>query len=302
MAAFIRFSWSDMAKRSTIAGIRDSALTNHGVQQTTRLGEHLTQQKYLFTSIFSSDLARAFKTAEAIRDAQAISDNGETPSIVQSVDLREQDFGYYEGKPFFVKKKDSSMSAKQEHFEAHKHEPGFDPMETKEAMMSRADRFLITHLLPILSSSSITNQTVAVVSHGMLLSALWKSILKHQPPRSVTIQPEVLAARPLVSLEHLGGWSNTGYLELHLQTISQHDAGGASTSAVPEGVAPSLDLKPLEEFMDSTGLLRFSIKVMAVNSVRHLQGLKRTRGGVGSSRYDEGQRSIDSFFKKRKFE
>jgi hypothetical protein len=45
----------------------------------------------------------------------------------------------------------------------------------------------------------------------------------------------------------------------------------------------------------------WTITVNAVNSRLHLQGLKRTGGGVGSARHDDKQQGIETFFKKRKF-
>jgi hypothetical protein len=40
--------------------------------------------------------------------------------------------------------------------------------------------------------------------------------------------------------------------------------------------------------------------IMTINGKDHLKGLKRTGGGVGSSRHDASQKGIESFFKRRK--
>jgi hypothetical protein len=58
---------------------------------------------------------------------------------------------------------------------------------------------------------------VAIVSHGILLSSLWRRLLLRLGPKSVTISREVIAARGEVVLAHLGGWSNTGFLELSIK-------------------------------------------------------------------------------------
>jgi phage baseplate assembly protein gpV len=42
--------------------------------------------------------------------------------------------------------------------------------------------------------------------------------------------------------------------------------------------------------------------ILAINGKDHLKGLKRTGGGVGSSRHDTSQKSIETFFKRRKVE
>lgn len=44
----------------------------------------------------------------------------------------------------------------------------------------------------------------------------------------------------------------------------------------------------------------WSTFVQVVNSKDHLNGLKRTRGGIGSAKHDNSQQNIESFFKRRK--
>jgi probable phosphoglycerate mutase len=52
------------------------------------------------------------------------------------------------------------------------------------------------------------------------------------------------------------------------------------------------------------GIVEYSISVQFTNNVDHLDGLRKTRGGIGSARYDSQQRTLTSFFttntKKRK--
>jgi broad specificity phosphatase PhoE len=67
-------------------GVRDSVLTNHGVDQANRLGVHLAKTTLVITHIFASPLTRTSKTAEAIQKAQAAtySDNASSaPKIVK---------------------------------------------------------------------------------------------------------------------------------------------------------------------------------------------------------------------------
>lgn len=86
------------------AGVRDSALTNHGVEQARRLGEHFAKEDVhvAFTHIFASPLSRAYKTAQAIQTAQAklktkdlgqVEENTRKVEIVRVSELIEQDFG-----------------------------------------------------------------------------------------------------------------------------------------------------------------------------------------------------------------
>jgi broad specificity phosphatase PhoE len=75
-------------------GVRDSVLTNHGVDQANKLGVHLAKTTLVITHIFASPLTRTSKTAEAIQKAQAAtySDKGfsaleiiEVPELIEQV-------------------------------------------------------------------------------------------------------------------------------------------------------------------------------------------------------------------------
>ncbi|TKA32753.1 hypothetical protein B0A50_00978 [Salinomyces thailandicus] len=219
------------------AGVLDSALTNHGVDQARRLGEYFSKAGVTFSHIFSSPLSRALKTAEAVQRAQNITDAGERApvDIVKVPDLIEQDFGFYEGKPFYARS-DPKKSGREAHYAKHKDNPGFVDVESKESMGNRADGFLDQQFIPLLAQDAASHElVVAVISHGMLLSHLWRRLLLRLPRKSLTITPEVTAARGSVVLEHLGGWSNTGYLELALTK----KAAGEGTVTEPSDVVSS---------------------------------------------------------------
>lgn len=240
------------------------------------------------------------------------------------------------------------MTVKEHHRQQSKGNDGFVDVESKDAMSQRADAFLDVHLLPLLDDTTAAAETcVAIVSHGIFLSTLWKRMLLRLPPKSVVLSPELQAtARP--SLEHLGGWSNTGYLELQMveRTGSLHCAASAEPST-HEALSSSQPAetpaaKPLDEIPagdDGSGKVvvshvsedriiadkaiagapnvtisspappstprlakGWSTTILSINGKNHLQGLKRTGGGVGSSRHDASQKSIDTFFKRRKVE
>lgn len=165
-------------------------------------------------------------------------------------------------------------------------------------MAARINEFNRDHLVPLLNNESGGKEKViAIVSHGIILSRLWGCFLKLLPKTSVTLSPELPAGTGRsAGLEYLGGWSNTGYLELDIQNIS--------AAATKNGVlfpASSRSPEPPNADPDSTlALYNYRVVIKTVNGKEHLQGLKRTKGGVGSSKFDEGQKSIESFFKKRK--
>jgi len=324
------------------AGIRDSELTNHGYQQATRLGLHLKAIGLSFTHIFSSHLQRAAKTAEKIREAQlAPTEDDEVaagvPEVVQLPLLVEQNFGSMEGKKFYERPPESKLTGKQHHRLERKDTPGFVDMESKDDMARRADAFLDEHLLPLLDETSgADEQCVAIVSHGIFLSTLWKRLLLRLPTKSVVLCPELQATtRP--SLEHLGGWSNTGYLELHMVQFTAVDVPPPTSKSAPSvpiassPVEPPVrndalgkveaphasddgDFAPEDPVDTPTGTAEppepitariahgWKTTILAINARDHLKGMKRTGGGVGSSRHDASQKSIETFFKRRKVE
>ncbi|KAJ4321029.1 hypothetical protein N0V94_003087 [Neodidymelliopsis sp. IMI 364377] len=317
------------------AGSRDSALTNHGYQQATRLGLHFKELGLSFTHLYSSHLQRAAKTAGLVREAQLASTaNADpfrtVPEVTQLPILMEQDFGDLEGKRW------SKMQA------GLQNKPGHLAVETKEAMGQRADIFLDEHLLPLLISTSGGPETViAIVSHGIFLSTLWKRLLQRLPAKSISLCSN-LQATARSSLEHLGGWSNTGYLELLITRVeaqrtslsnvapsrsskpdasqpsnsklddivgvvevAQIPAGGAAHGAITVAgdrkLALSMSSDPtIPDTPRTSTAFDCMTTILTINGKDHLKGLKRTGGGVGSSRHDASQRRIESFFKRRK--
>jgi broad specificity phosphatase PhoE len=309
------------------AGVRDSGLTVHGVEQARRLGEYFAKNDVQLTHIFSSPLSRAYKTAEAIQKAQpGITDAASDQlSITKVPDLIEQDFGFYEGKPFYARS-DPKKNGRAEHYEKHKYEPGFVDVESKESMGKRADAFLDSCLLPLLESSHLNRPlSVAIVSHGMLLSNLWRRLLLRFSRRSMSVSPEVTAGRSGLVLEHLGAWSNTGYLELAMSketanepevdrpdstTVAEAAPDNASlpeatTSAPKDDTNPTLEMtNALEAEQPQThskkSMAGWSTHIVAIDSKQHLVGLKRQRGGIGRAAHDENQTKLDGFFKRQR--
>jgi 2,3-bisphosphoglycerate-dependent phosphoglycerate mutase len=264
---------------SLYAGSRDSALTNHGVLQCRRLAEHLSSQLSPLSSsssssaaapvsiaapsvhLFSSNLQRAVKTAEAIRDELK-----EKADLQQLAELREKDFGSGEGQSF-------ASGAKGRDERPHV------GAETAQAMRVRADTFLEEHLLPLLvpSTSEGSNISVVVVAHGLILSSLFKCLYDHLSPGSISVAPEATANgysfssnKSKSDLVVLPSWSNTGYLEATLTFTEPRDWASVK------------------------------MHVCRVNSTDHLKGLRKTRGGIGSARFDEKQKTMESFFTKKR--
>lgn len=260
------------------------------------------------------------------------------PEVVQVPAIMEQDFGFYEGKKWYNRPTDSMSSGKEHHWQEHKDIAGFVDIESKESLAQRVDMFLDHRLLSLLRKPTETAElVVAVVSHGITLSMIWRRLLLRLPSKSVAFSPEVFTNSRGVSLEHLGGWSNTGYLELHMQWVASQEqvASGdvvlPSTSKwapskdvvghakaetaipdVPRTASGNSEVSETDVGTKAVSLIATSspcklpqgwtTMIQAVNGRDHLKGLKRTGGGVGSARHDASQTDINTFFKRRKVE
>lgn len=283
------------------AGVKDSALTMHGNLQAERLGKYFAESGLHFRKIFSSDLQRALKTATAIRLAQPLPDCDAAPEAELQVTalpvLREQDFGFYEGKPFYARPRHSNKSGKENHRSQHQDDPDFKDVESKESMALRMSTFLQDHLVPAIRSGSMQrNNDIVIVSHGIILSQLWRCFLKLLAKSTITLSPGLsVGTGGTTPLEHLGGWSNTGYLELE---ILKNESAATGELVVSTAAPRTLDLSSAIGDVPPP-LHQYKAIIKTVNGKEHLKGLKRTRG-VSSSKFDEGQKSIESFFKKRK--
>ncbi|PNP77732.1 hypothetical protein FNYG_08813 [Fusarium nygamai] len=114
------------------------------------------------------------------------------------------------------------------------------------------------------------DSTVCIVAHGIILGTFYKALRdRTSSSAGPDAEPEGQASafvRP--------SWSNTGYIEA-LITRDSSDK-------------------------------HVHMRVLKINSADHLKGLRKTRGGIGSAKFDAKQKTMDSFFKptsrKRKLE
>ncbi|PGH00116.1 hypothetical protein AJ79_08299 [Helicocarpus griseus UAMH5409] len=266
----IRHAESEHNVTHSYAGSTDSSLTNHGVLQIERLAQYFQTQEVVFTHVFTSDMQRARMTAEGIcARLGEQQDGGSSPLRPALLPLlREKNFGSLEGRSLHALRRD-----------------GFDPTpevtrepESKESVTVRAQTFVDDYLAPLIRDTRHTEHTVAIVSHNILLQALWHTL------RSLFLRENIVAAPGVEVGIRLPPWANTGYMELD---ISELDDGQAPTEddLIFSDMPNDFDL--------SSG--RYKMTVLAVNEKEHLKNLNRTRG-VGSAKHDASQRRIDSFF------
>lgn len=270
------------------AGSKDSVLTSHGVLQINHLASHFARKGVQFTHIFSSDLQRAFNTANAILSKQGRQENLQ---IAKLEVLREQDFGSLEGKSYERRPRDFKIGGEPGLAELEAKSPSFRPVESKESLTSRVDNFLNEHLMPIIKSKGEVDTNIAVVSHGMTLNRLWRRLQVRVPGDLIKFAPNAIAPGKPMNLELTRRWSNTGYLELQFLPLE-------SNATIESGIEEVVK-EGIEDFEAVEKLKGWMILIRSVDNRAHLQGVKRTRGGVGSSAHDEKQKTMESFFTKR---
>jgi len=119
-----------------------------------------------------------------------------------------------------------------------------------------------------------TPTTVVVVAHGLILGSLLRVLLRtYAPSELARLAPPASSSS---TTGHLGiAWSNTGYVEIDVKTTLR-DPGVDGTVASRNEI---------------------SLVVLRTNVVDHLVGLKKTRGGIGSAKFDSKQKTVDSFFR-----
>ncbi len=224
--------------------------------------------------------------------------------VVQLPCLVEQDFGSLEGKSWKSARHKSASNVEQ-HEEPLWNEQNFVKVESKESLAKRLDGFVDDYIIPLASvNRSGGEPIVAVVSHSITLSVLWKRLLLRLSKDSVSLLPGVEVTRSPFTLERLGAWSNTGYLELQMdQPVVEPSAEKDSILLEDESSRVKTETvhavpQQLMESAASGVFAGWTTKIKIIDGKTHLKTLRRTRGGVGSAEYDEGQKTISAFFAK----
>lgn len=153
-----------------IQGHLDIALNDTGLWQARQLGRALTGEP--IAAIYSSDLKRAFATAQAVADATGA-------PLTPERGLRERAFGSFEGRTFRQVEQESPEHAQR----WRKREPDYAPEgggESLTALRGRIER--TTHAL----AARHGGQQIVLVAHGGVLDVLYRlaTRLELQAPRT----------------------------------------------------------------------------------------------------------------------
>ncbi|KAJ3340475.1 hypothetical protein HDU93_006943 [Gonapodya sp. JEL0774] len=297
-----------VAKQTSGADI-DRLLADETTTQARLLARHLASQK--IDIVYSSDLRRALETARAVVEQQkGVCD------LRVDVRMREKDFGEREGESFR-----SRQSAGEEGPPVKRQRIDSGGGDTKEqevtntsgseqlkeetaAEIRKRCRAVLETVLGLARDSSVTMENladggneavtenttpsepvslvppaaiaiprhIALVTHGIFISYLLRELATYSlNAPSIT--------NLLIPPDRLGGGAitaNTGVWTLQL--------------AFPVASAPH---------PDAPGDVAYKVEVLERNGTEHLKGLKRAKG-VGSAEVDKKQKSLESFFGKKK--
>jgi len=230
-------------------------------QQSRALGEFFSDTH--FSAIHTSDLKRAFATAQAVYDGQ----NDPKPTFDSSELLREQNFGVAEGKPWSYGSRTINLEeemAKGVYPTLHGRDEKFPEGESIIDLSDRAKRANTAFLLPHVWQAAKEGKTgihVAVVSHGLCISQLISELLKLSAN-----QDKVGEYRGLL---------NTAWTRVAIE------------------IEGSQEGQPIDVEKEQPLLI---MRVTDINRHSHTDNIKRQKGGVGRAAYDPKQEDIRAFF------
>ncbi|RKF66035.1 putative phosphatase [Golovinomyces cichoracearum] len=291
------------------AGISDSPLTNHGMVQARKLGRFLYLTETRIERIFSSDLQRAYLTAQAICESQKIP----PAPVVRLALLREKSFGRLERTK--ISKVGTILQSNLSDLGPSRGptEMSHDP-ESTLSMRFRAESFINNHLVPSLQMVQ-EDATIAVVSHGIFLSHLWRELLKRFTHDKICVSP-TLSKSMDTSLDSITTWYNTAYLELCITRFRDEETHKSiQTSVIDKSTytttPPQRPELPITSFRNdhtqnecpkipNNEILSYmQLTVISVNRRDHLDGVRKLRSGTGNLKYVPSQRTMYSYFVKK---
>ena len=150
-----------------IQGHLDIPLNDVGLWQAARAGAALAGEP--LAAIYSSDLARAHSTAQAVADAT-------DQEVVLDTGLRERCFGSFEGRTF----KEIEAELPEQALRWRKRDPDFVPEGGGESLAMLKSR--IQHTVDRLAAQHLGEQ-IALVAHGGVMDVLYR-LATHQDLRA----------------------------------------------------------------------------------------------------------------------
>lgn len=216
LVTLVRHGESQDNQQGIWAGFRDTPLTINGVGQARALGQSFANVP--LTAIYCSDLKRAAMTAdEILKSNRSIP----PPPLVQSMSLREINFGQAEGQSYASAEWVQGSSGEEAR---HFHFPDGESLEEVNARIAKAVRQFILPRVEALRKKPPSEQSAAadvahicIVAHGIAIAELLRVFmaLHDDSPSSPWSDPKTTYQR--VRLE------NTGWSRLELAVPARRD-------------------------------------------------------------------------------
>src|SRR3989344_1105579 len=150
----VRHGQTRSNEKEIILGHKNEALNDKGKKQSEVIGHRLKEEKIDF--LYASDLIRAVQTAKEIARHHP------SLKIIKSKELRERNFGRYDGRNKHLFKEETMKIVIREkiHFSDFKPQKGESLKEVQERMKSFYQTLLKKH----------RGKTVVVVTHGGVIA------------------------------------------------------------------------------------------------------------------------------------
>lgn len=160
---FVRHGETEWNTEDRIQGQLDSELTKKGIKETYLLREKLSSVN--FSAVYSSELGRAYKTAEILREDNNI-------KIEKLEELNEKYFGYWQG----LEKKEIFSKYPEQAENYFNNIEKYNSVEiSAESLSDTLNRF-IRGVDKIINANK--NGNVLVISHGTILKFFFNHIDK----------------------------------------------------------------------------------------------------------------------------
>ena len=170
LVTFVRHGQTDYNLKEFTQGQSNVPLNQKGIEQAILAGKSLSQNK--FDLIYSSDLSRAYKTAETIVEKnEAVK---EALQIVPEVLLRETSHGIYEHKPSSALKEAAEAAGFSE-IDMRRFRP--PEGENQDDVELRAREF-VYKLIRAQCGKPKSANNILVVSHGLILREIFKILFE----------------------------------------------------------------------------------------------------------------------------
>ncbi|KAK0243969.1 phosphoglycerate mutase-like protein, partial [Armillaria nabsnona] len=259
----IRHGESTDNLHSVWAGWKDAPLSNHGMKQAKALGDFFSDTE--FAAIHTSDLKRAYLTAQAILDCQ---DSKEKLHLLTSPLLREQHFGVAEGKPYSKSRPDvvsSDLYAQGIYPSPLNRDESFPEGESRSDLRRRAEQAVDEILLPYVWQSAREGNAgvrVALISHGLFIKELIAALVARDAQGETTDL-------------YYKGLRNTAWARM---TVEVQTPRRGKKTGLDDNYPP------------------LKVRLTDFDRKDHLKNVVRQQGGIGSSAHDPHQKDIRSFF------